>query len=132
QSVIPPCIVMGVTCFVALFDAQKTNMLTAEPDTGLSATLGQVESQGIEFQLTTELTDETVLALAYTYTDAKTANDVINADWSVPIPKGSRLINIADHIGHVSLKHYTTFLGKESYLGATKIKSLKSLTPTTT
>ncbi|MEZ7206270.1 TonB-dependent siderophore receptor [Pseudoalteromonas sp. DY56-GL79] len=104
---------------IALFDAQKTNMLTAEPDTGLSATLGEVESQGIEFQLTTELTDETVLALAYTYTDAKTANDVINADWGVPIPKGSRLINIADHIGHVSLKHYTTFLGKESYLGAT-------------
>lgn len=104
---------------IALFDAQKTNMLTAEPDTGLSATLGEVESQGVDFQLTTELTDNTVLELAYAYTDAKTANDVINADWGVPIPKGSRLINIADHIGHVSLKHYTTLLGKASYLGAT-------------
>ncbi|MEI5637717.1 MULTISPECIES: TonB-dependent siderophore receptor [unclassified Pseudoalteromonas] len=104
---------------IALFDAQKTNMLTAEPDSGLSATLGEVESQGIELQLTTELTADTVLAFAYAYTDAKTANDVVNADWGVPIPKGSRLINIADHIGHVSLKHYTTFIGKESYFGAT-------------
>ena len=41
---------------VAIFDAEKTNMLTAEPNTGFSATLGEVESQGVEFQLTTDLT----------------------------------------------------------------------------
>ncbi len=104
---------------IAIFDAEKTNMLTAEPDTGLSATLGEVESQGVEVSLITELTDSTMLEFAYAYTDAKTANDVINSDWGVPIPKGSRLINVADHIGHVSLKHYTTVMGKETYLGAT-------------
>ncbi|MDO6488695.1 TonB-dependent siderophore receptor [Colwellia sp. 6_MG-2023] len=104
---------------IALFDAEKTNMLTSEPDTGLSATLGEVESQGIEFNLITELTDNTSMELAYSYTDARTANDVINSDWGVPIPKGSRLINVADHIGHLSLRHQTNFMGKETYLATT-------------
>lgn len=104
---------------IAVFDAEKTNMLTSEPDTGLSATLGKVESQGIEFNLITELTDNTSVELAYSYTDARTANDVINSDWGVPIPKGSRLINVADHIGHLSLRHQTNFMGKETYLATT-------------
>jgi iron complex outermembrane receptor protein len=104
---------------IALFDAEKTNMLTSEPDTGLSATLGEVESQGIEFNLITELTDNTSMELAYSYTDARTANDVINSDWGVPILKGSRLINVADHIGHLSLRHQTNFIGKETYLATT-------------
>ncbi|WP_286234900.1 TonB-dependent siderophore receptor [Thalassotalea sediminis] len=103
---------------IAIYDAEKTNMLTAEPDTGLSATLGEVESQGVDFQLTTHLTDNTVVELAYAYTDAKTANDVINSDWGVPIPKGSRLINIAKHRGHLALKHFTEIMGKDTYLGA--------------
>ena len=104
---------------LALFDAEKTNVLTAEPDTGLSATLGKVESQGVEFNLNTVLTDNTSIEFAYAYTNARTANDVINSDWGVPIPKGSRLINIADHIGHISLKHQTSLMGKETYLATT-------------
>ncbi|GLP96988.1 TonB-dependent siderophore receptor [Paraferrimonas sedimenticola] len=104
---------------VALYDAEKTNMLTAEPDTGLSATLGKVTSQGLEFQLNTEVSENTDVELAYAYTDAKTANDVINSDWGVPIPKGSRLINVAKHSGHLSLRHYRDIMGKEVYLGAT-------------
>ncbi|MFA3789791.1 TonB-dependent siderophore receptor [Aliiglaciecola sp. SL4] len=104
---------------IAIYDAEKTNMLTSEPDTGLSATLGEVESQGIDFQLIAAITNHTILELAYAYTDAKTANDVINSDWGVPIPKGSRLINIAEHVGHVSLKHYTNVMGKEVNLGTT-------------
>lgn len=104
---------------IAIFDAEKTNMLTAEPDTGLSATLGEVESQGIEFNLITALSDNTIMELGYSYTDARTANDVVNSDWGVPIPKGSRLINIADHIGRISLKHQTSIMGKETYLATT-------------
>ena len=104
---------------VSLFDAEKTNMLTAEPDTGLSATLGKVESRGVEFNLSTELSENTLLDLAYAYTHARTANDVINSDWGVPIPQGSRLINIADHIGHISLKHSLNLMNKETYLSAT-------------
>ncbi|MDD8060110.1 TonB-dependent siderophore receptor [Shewanella metallivivens] len=104
---------------LALYDASKTNMLTAEPNTGLSATLGEVESQGVELQLTTLLTADTSLDIAYAYTDARTAKDLVDNDWGVPIPKGSRLINVAEHVGHVSLRHYTDIMGKEAYFGAT-------------
>lgn len=110
---------LGLSGNLALFDAEKTNMLTAEPNTGLSATLGEVQSQGLELSMVAAITDSTSIEAAYTYTHARTANDVVNSDWGVPIPEGSRLINIADHIGHVSLRHYTNFMGKDTYLGAT-------------
>lgn len=104
---------------IALFDAEKTNMLTAEPNSGFSATLGKVESQGVELQLTTDLTSNTSVHSGYSYTDAKTANEVINSDWGVTIPEGSRLINIAKHSGYVSLNHYTQLMTKNAFLGAT-------------
>ena len=104
---------------VAIFDAEKTNMLTAEPNTGFSATLGEVESQGIEFQLTTSLTTSTSIDLGYAYVDAKTAKDATNLDWGVPIPKGSRLINIAKHSGYISLNHFTQILAKDAFVGVT-------------
>ncbi|MEC9060801.1 MAG: TonB-dependent siderophore receptor, partial [Pseudomonadota bacterium] len=104
---------------VAIFDAEKTNMLTAEPNTGFSATLGEVESQGVEFQLTTDLTSDIRLDMAYAYIDAKTANEVNNLDWGVPIPKGSRLINIAKHSGYISLNHFTSVFEKEAFFGVT-------------
>ncbi|WP_370243028.1 TonB-dependent siderophore receptor [Alteromonas abrolhosensis] len=104
---------------VAIFDAEKTNMLTAEPNTGFSATLGEVESQGVEFQLTTDITSDIRLDMAYAYIDAKTANEVNNLDWGVPIPKGSRLINIAKHSGYISLNHFTSVFEKEAFFGVT-------------
>lgn len=104
---------------VAIFDAEKTNMLTAEPNTGFSATLGEVESQGVEFQLTTDLTSDIRLDMAYAYIDAKTANEVNNLDWGVPIPKGSRLINIAKHSGYISLNHFSSVFEKEAFFGVT-------------
>ncbi|EKE87648.1 TonB-dependent siderophore receptor [Idiomarina xiamenensis] len=104
---------------VAIFDAEKTNMLTAEPNTGFSATLGEVKSRGVELQLNTELTDNTSVDLGYAYTDAETANEMVNSDWGVAIPKGSRLINIAKHSGYVSLNHYTQLLTKNAFFAAT-------------
>lgn len=105
---------------VALFDAQKSNMLTADPvNSDFSATLGEVESKGVEFELITELTDNTSVELVYSYTDAKTANEVQNADWGTTIPKGSRLINVAENIGHVSLNHFTTLNGYYAFFGLT-------------
>ncbi|RUO33831.1 TonB-dependent siderophore receptor [Aliidiomarina soli] len=104
---------------LVLFDAEKTNMLTAEPITGLSATLGEVESRGIEFQLSTDLTSNTSIHSGYSYTDANTVNEVINPEWGVTVPAGSRLINIAKHSGYVSLNHYTQLMQKNTFFGAT-------------
>lgn len=104
---------------VAIFDAEKTNMLTAEPNTGFSATLGKVESRGVEFQLTTSLTTSTNIDFGYAYVDAKTANEVNNLEWGSVIPKGSRLINIAKHSGYISLNHFTQVMAKDAFFGVT-------------
>ena len=83
---------------VALFKAEKSNVLSADPvNSGFSAALGEAESQGIEVDLTAYLNDATTLTLAYAYTDAATSNDITNLDWGVDIPAGSRLINIPEH-----------------------------------
>ncbi|TCN83087.1 TonB-dependent siderophore receptor [Shewanella fodinae] len=104
---------------IALFRAEKSNVLTADPiNSGFSATLGEAESQGIEIELAGNLTEHTRVWLSYAYTDAKTANDVINADWGVTIPKGSRLINIPKHSGNLTLKHDTELFGKDTAVGA--------------
>lgn len=104
---------------IALFDAEKSNLLTLNPGTGQSDTLGEVESQGIEFDLVTELGYNTRIELAYAYTDAKTKNEATNLDWGTVIPAGSRLINVAEHVGHLSLRHDTELMGKPTYLGTT-------------
>lgn len=105
---------------VALFNAEKSNVLTADPvNSGYSATLGKAESQGLEVEFNASLSNNTWLRLSYAFTDAKTANDVINADWGVNIPAGSRLINIPKHAASLTLQHELTVGGKASNVGAT-------------
>ena len=92
---------------LALFRAEKSNVLTADPvNSGFSAALGEAESQGLELDISTRFGDDTEVLLAYAYVDAHTSNDIINADWGIELPKGSRLINIAKHSGHLTLQHY--------------------------
>ncbi len=77
---------LGVNGTVALFDASKSNMLVADPvNVGFSAPIGKADSKGFELDLNTYITDATAFNLSYAYIDATTANDIINADWGVPI-----------------------------------------------
>ncbi|MBR9908775.1 MAG: TonB-dependent receptor [Gammaproteobacteria bacterium] len=89
---------------VALFKAEKSNIITSDPvNQGFSAALGEAESKGIEIDLTGELSESLRLMFSYAYVDAATTNDVVNADWGVPIPAGSPLINIPEHSGNLML-----------------------------
>ncbi len=104
---------------IALFRAEKSNVLTADPvNSGYSAALGKADSQGVELDLAAYLSQDTQLLLSYAYTDAKTANDILNADWGVSIPEGSRLINIPKHSGSLTLKHDTSLFGSDASAGA--------------
>lgn len=104
---------------LALFDATKSNMLVADPvNVGFSAPIGKANSQGVELDLSTYITDTTKFNLSYAYIDASTANDIINADWGVPIKKGSPLVNVPKNNLNLTLSHQTAILGKELELGA--------------
>ncbi|MGX9463063.1 TonB-dependent siderophore receptor [Shewanella sp. A14] len=104
---------------LALFKAQKSNILTADPvNTGFSAALGEAQSQGIELDIHSQIGENTTLSLAYAYTDAETVNDVVNADWGVAIPSGSKLINIAENTANITLQHFMVINDYEANIGA--------------
>lgn len=109
----------GITGTLALFDATKSNMLVADPvNVGFSAPIGKANSKGVELDLSTYITEDTKFNLSYAYIDASTANDIINADWGVPIKKGSPLVNVPKNNLNLTLSHKTALLGKELELGA--------------
>ncbi|MFQ3179692.1 MAG: iron complex outermembrane receptor protein [Pseudoalteromonas tetraodonis] len=109
----------GIAGTLALFDATKSNMLVADPvNVGFSAPIGKANSKGVELDLSTYITDDTKFNLSYAYIDASTANDIINADWGVPIKKGSPLVNVPKNNLNLTLSHQTVVLGKELELGA--------------
>jgi len=103
---------------VAIFRAEKSNVLTADPvNAWYSVALGEAESQGLEVDLTALINDSISLSLAYAYTDAATSNDMVNPDWGVEIPAGSRLINVPEHKLSVVAMYETYVDGKEANAG---------------
>ena len=109
----------SLTGTVAIFRAEKSNVLSADPvNSGYSAALGEAESQGIEVDLNDVIADDTTVTVAYAYVDAETSNDIVNFDWGVNIPAGSRLINIPEHKLNVTAMHFMDIAGKESKVGA--------------
>ena len=109
----------SITGTVALFRAEKSNVLTADPvNAGFSAALGEAESQGLEVDLNAMLGEDTMVTVAYAFVDAETSNSVINADWGVEVPAGTPLVNIPENKLNVTAIHYLDIGGKESKLGA--------------
>ncbi|MGI2170931.1 TonB-dependent siderophore receptor [Shewanella sp. MF05960] len=96
---------MPLTGTVAIFDAKKSNILTADPvNVGFSATLGEAKSTGVEVDLDADLTDNLTAKLSYAYLDTRTVNEVINPDWGVMVSAGSRLVNVPKHTASVIIK----------------------------
>ncbi len=108
----------GVTGTVAFFDAKKSNILTSDPvNVGFSATLGEATSRGIELDLQGQLTEQLSAQLSYAFLDTQTANDMINIDWGVNVPAGSRLVNIPKHNASLVLTQLLPLGSVESRLG---------------
>ncbi|MEC7689238.1 MAG: TonB-dependent siderophore receptor, partial [Pseudomonadota bacterium] len=104
---------------VALFRAEKTNVLTADPvNSGYSAALGAAESQGVEIDINAFIGADTTLTLAYADVDAETSNDIINFDWGVEIPAGSQLINIPKNKANLTAMHFLNVAGHDAKIGA--------------
>lgn len=104
---------------IALFDAEKTNMLTTDPvNAGFSATLGAVNSRGIEIDLSGALTDSLDAQLSYTYLDTGTAVDSVNIDWGILVPAGSPVANVPDHSLSVMLKQQLRIYQRDASIGA--------------
>ncbi|MCS4063932.1 outer membrane receptor protein involved in Fe transport [Pseudomonas putida] len=87
-----------LTGTLALFDITKRNVLVANFDSGTGETAysnaGEVNSRGVELDLTGQLSDHWSLIGSYAFTDAKVTKD--------PDLEGNRLQNVAKHSGSLS------------------------------
>lgn len=88
----------SLTGTLALFDITKRNVLVANFDTGTGETVysnaGEVNSRGVELDLTGQLSERWSLIGSYAFTDAKVTKD--------PELEGNRLQNVAKHSGSLS------------------------------
>ncbi|HYE50638.1 MAG TPA: TonB-dependent receptor [Azospirillaceae bacterium] len=100
----------ALTGTVSLYMMKKNNILTADPvNAGLSIAVGKAESRGVEFDLTGRLPGDIQLYLAYSYTDAEVAKDVIDPNFGRSLLKGDPLINIPKHNANILLFKDFTF-----------------------
>ncbi|MFJ4348776.1 TonB-dependent siderophore receptor [Pseudomonas sp. NPDC089401] len=87
-----------LTGTLALFDITKQNVLVANFDSGTGETLysnaGEVNSRGVELDLTGQLSERWSLIGSYAFTDARVTKD--------PDLQGNRLQNVARHSGSLS------------------------------
>ncbi len=95
---------------VALFDAEKSNILTSDPvNVGFSATLGKAQSRGLEIDVQQSLPWQLQLDLSYALLDTHTLVDAVNPDWGTLVPAGSDLVNVPKHTFSLSLRQQTQF-----------------------
>ena len=103
---------------VALFDLEQENILVVDdPQAFTSAAIGEASSQGIEFDLYGELSDELDLWASYTYVDAKTENPFFDANFGFTVEAGSPLLNIPEHQFNLQLVTSTALNGKPLEFG---------------
>lgn len=81
---------------IALFDVEQSNIATFDADFNPTA-VGEATSQGLEVDVTGNVTDTLRIWLSYAYVDAQTENDFTDAVSFGFIPAGSDLLNVADH-----------------------------------
>ena len=105
---------------VALFKMKKSNILTADPvNAGETAALGEAESEGLEIDITGELSDSLDLVFSYAYVNAGTTTDLYNFDWGGNLPAGSELINVPENSANLMLAKQLNINGADATLGFT-------------
>ena len=84
-----------ISATVALYKAEKSNILTADPvNAGFSIAAGEAESKGVELDITGQLTDDTMVYFSYAHTQAEITKSVLDPNFGLALPVGSKLINI--------------------------------------
>ena len=83
---------------VAVFQVKQTNILVAaDASAATQLAIGKARSQGLEVDLQGELGQGLSLWASYAHVDAKTTNTFNDANFGVPVPAGTRLLNVPRH-----------------------------------
>ena len=101
----------------ALFSTEKANILASSPNgDGTTAAIGEAESQGVELDMSYNLTADTQVSFSYAYVDAQNAKEITLWDWYV-IAEGARLGNVPEHSGSLMLRHFGAIAGYQGSAG---------------
>lgn len=88
---------------LAYYHLTKENVLTGVQGLPYRVPVGAARSQGVEFDLTGELTDYLSLVGTYAFTDARVTEDNGYAPWGLASKQGKRLPNVPEHSGSLWL-----------------------------
>jgi iron complex outermembrane receptor protein len=83
---------------LAVFQVRQKNLLVVDdPSAFTLAAAGKARSQGLEIDLQGDVAEGLGLWASYAYVDAKTSNTFNDANFGVPVPAGTRLLNVPKH-----------------------------------
>lgn len=108
----------GIDATVAVFQVKQKNMLVVDDPSALTlAAIGKARSQGLEIDLQGEVTEGLNLWASYAYVDAKTSNTFNDANFGVPVPAGTRLLNVPRQTLSLQLVKHTAVAGRRLLFG---------------
>ncbi len=108
----------GIDGTMAVFQVRQSNILVVDDPGALTlAAIGKARSRGVEIDLQGEIAAGLSLWLSYAYIDAKTSNAFNDANFGVPVPAGTRLLNIPKHSLSVQLVQSMPVAGRGVQLG---------------
>ncbi|MFT5082879.1 MAG: iron complex outermembrane receptor protein [Lentisphaeria bacterium] len=97
---------------LAIFKIEQSNISTfTDPDD--PSGIGGAESQGLEFDINGQITDDLSIWASYAYVDAKTTEDFPDVDQWGDILAGSSLLNIPEHQFSLQLVKQIQLAGKD-------------------
>jgi iron complex outermembrane recepter protein len=88
----------GLDGTVSVFEVEQKNILVVDdPSAFTLAAIGKARSRGLEIDLQGEITEGLSVWASYAYVDAKTSNAFNDANFGVPVPAGTQLLNVPKH-----------------------------------
>lgn len=97
---------------LAFFDVDQSNIATVD-DAWNATAIGEAGSQGIEFDLYGNISENVSLWLSYAFVDAETKNDFNDPNFGTVVPAGSDLLNIPENQLSLYAIHRSQLAGKE-------------------
>lgn len=102
----------------SVFRVRQSNILVADPvNADFQIAAGEASSRGFEFDLNGEIAPGLDLWVSYAYVDAQYDNAVADPNFGLPVPAGSRLLNIPDHSLNVQLAYAAQIAGRAVRVG---------------
>jgi len=94
------------TSNLAYYHLTKENMLIGVPGLPYRVPIGAARSQGVELDLTGEITDYLSMVGTYAYTDTRVTKDNGFAPWGLQSKQGKHLPNVPEHSGSLWLTYH--------------------------